>query len=130
MRPRAWVRRLIADDEGAATIVGVAVVACLVALTAMLMYLGSAVVARHRVASAADLAALAAASALMTADGEPCVVAEHVVRAQGDVAMRVELCRIDGEFVDLTVAVKVGLGPFGLQTARASARAGPERGGV
>ncbi|MFT3898894.1 MAG: flp pilus-assembly TadE/G-like family protein [Gordonia sp. (in: high G+C Gram-positive bacteria)] len=119
------MRRLLRDEEGAATVLGVAVVAALIALTAVLLHLGSAVLARHRAASAADLAALAAASALVGGEDDPCPTAARVVRAQGDPSLRVSACTVDGEFVELSVALPVRLGPFGVRTATARARAGP-----
>ena len=94
-------------------------------LLASLVLVGTAVVARHRATTAAELAALAAASAALTGSGEPCEVAERVVRAQGDTSMRLASCRPDGEFVDVEVSVPVRLGRFGIRTASARARAGP-----
>lgn len=117
--------RLLREEDGSATVLGVAVIACLVVLTASLVLVGTAVVARHRATTAAELAALAAASAAITGSAEPCTAAERVVRAQGDPAMRLASCRPDGEFVDVEVAVPVSLGRFGVRTASARARAGP-----
>ena len=51
------------DDEGLASILGAFVVAAIVVVTALVLYTGGAVAARHRAQSAADFAALAGASA-------------------------------------------------------------------
>nr|WP_040521865.1 Rv3654c family TadE-like protein [Gordonia araii] len=117
--------RLVGDEDGSATVVGVAVVACLVAVTIALAHVGTAVLARHRAASAADLSALAAASVLLGGSADPCATATRIVRAQGYSQMRIDSCVIDGEDVVVEVALPVGLGRFGVRTARARARAGP-----
>jgi len=58
--PRDGVR----DDRGAGTVLVLAVAVCAVVLAAAVGALGAAVTARHRAAAVADLAALAAASAV------------------------------------------------------------------
>ncbi|MFT4201397.1 Rv3654c family TadE-like protein [Gordonia sp. (in: high G+C Gram-positive bacteria)] len=118
------MRRLLGEDDGSATPAGVAVVACLIALTLVLVHLGSAVLGRHRAAAAADLSALAAAAAVLAGE-DGCATASRVVRAQGDPAMRLASCTVDGDFVDVRVEVPLNLGRFGVATARAEARAGP-----
>ncbi len=55
---------LVSAEAGSATLVAVAMMAVLLTITVACVYLGSAVVARHRAQSAADLAALAAAGGL------------------------------------------------------------------
>ncbi|HNP58626.1 Rv3654c family TadE-like protein [Gordonia sp. UBA7599] len=119
------VVRRVHDEDGSATVLGVAVIACLVVLTASLVLVGTAVVARHRATAAAELAALAAASAALTGSAEPCAAAERLVRAQGDSSLRLASCELDGEFVDVEVAVPVRLSHFGVRSASARARAGP-----
>ncbi len=117
--------RWVDDDAGSATIVGTAVVACLIALTVALSAVGSAVTARHRATAAAELAALAAASVLLTGGAEPCAAAGRVVRAHGDSGLALAACGVDGDFVGVAVTVPVRLGRFGIRKARARARAGP-----
>jgi len=116
---------VIGDDAGSATVLGVAVVAVLTAVTVAVVALGSALLARHRAVSAADLAALAAASVLLTGTGEPCPTAERLVRAQGVEGLRVDGCEVDGERVTVRVSVPVRLGRFGVHTATGVALAGP-----
>jgi secretion/DNA translocation related TadE-like protein len=113
-------------DGGSATVAAVGVIAVLLLLTGSALTLSSAVLASHRARSAADLASLAGASALMR--GEPpsaaCARAAAAAR-RGDAQLL--SCRAAGA---QTLTVRAGvrpslaiLGPFG--QARASARAGP-----
>ena len=119
------LRLVLGDEDGSATVVGAAVIACLVGLTVALVAVGAAVLARHRATAAADLGALAAAAALMTASAEPCALAARVVGAQHDQRLRLDSCAIDGEHVSVQVSAPVHLGRFGVRTATARARAGP-----
>ena len=122
-RRRRFRRR---GDGGSATVAAVGVIAVLLLLTGSALTLSGAVLASHRARSAADLASLAGASALMR--GEPpsaaCARAAAVAR-RGNAQLL--SCRAAGA---QTLAVRAGvrpslaiLGPFG--QARASARAGP-----
>jgi secretion/DNA translocation related TadE-like protein len=97
-------------------------VAVLLALTLGGLYLGSAVIARHRAQAAADLASLAAAGRL--ADGADVACQQASAIAQ---AMHTALTRCAVEDLDVIVAVDaaVALGHFRVRPARASARAGP-----
>jgi secretion/DNA translocation related TadE-like protein len=83
---------------------------------------GTATVARHRAAAAADLAALAAA--VHVPDGQPgaCQVAAEVAARNGG---RLRDCRVAGEDVEVQVVISVVLGRFGGHEAVGSARAGP-----
>jgi secretion/DNA translocation related TadE-like protein len=93
----------------------VAVVLCVAAACA---YVGAVVVARHRAQAVADLAALAAASALPSGVGPACARAATVARA-----MRVDAvdCRV--EDLDAVVTVRVAVKFVGV--TQAAARAGP-----
>jgi secretion/DNA translocation related TadE-like protein len=82
------------------------------------VYVGSAVVARHRAQAAADLAALAAASMLVAGGDAACAQAAMVSRAMGG---RQVGCTVDR--LDVVVAVEVAVTKWG--SARAAARAGP-----
>jgi secretion/DNA translocation related TadE-like protein len=94
--------------------------AVLLAFTVGGVYVGSAVIARHRAQAAADLAALAAAGRL--AEGADAACAQASVVAQ---AMRTAVTRCVVEDLDVVVTVEapVALGVWG--PARAAARAGP-----
>jgi secretion/DNA translocation related TadE-like protein len=93
-------------------------VAVLLCITGGGVYLGLAVVARHRAQAAADLAALGAAAQLPAGAEAACGRAGLLARK-----MRADEihCRIQGLDVVVTVEVAVGRGG----TARAAARAGP-----
>ncbi|WP_238390907.1 MULTISPECIES: Rv3654c family TadE-like protein [unclassified Mycolicibacterium] len=85
-------------------------------------YLGAAVTARHRAQSAADLAALGAAGAVVSGPDAACVRAAQIVAQMRSV---VTGCRIEGLDVVLEVSMPVRLGRWGVGPARAAARAGP-----
>ena len=95
-------------------------VAALLAIAGGGVYLGSAVVARHRAQAAADLAALAAAARLAAGPEPACAQATAVARE-----MRVNAtgCAVDALDVVVTIEVPIPVGGWG--TARAAARAGP-----
>lgn len=86
------------------------------------VYLGSAVVARHRAQAAADLAALAAAARLPAGLSAACGRATTVARQ-----MRVDRadCAVHALDVVVTVEVRVAFAEWGAGPARAAARAGP-----
>jgi secretion/DNA translocation related TadE-like protein len=100
-------------DRGSATLVAVAVMAVLLAVTVGGFYLGSAVIARHRAQAAADLAALAAAARLPAGNDVACREASMIADAM---RTAVADCVTD----NLDVVVTIDAGP-----ARAAARAGP-----
>jgi secretion/DNA translocation related TadE-like protein len=108
-------------------LVAVAMMAVLLAVTVGGAYLGSAVIARHRAQAAADLAALAAAGALV--DGAHAACADAAMLAE---AMRASVaqCSVEGIDVVVTVDVNVALGRLGVGAARAVARAGPVDSGL
>lgn len=107
--------------------VAVAMMAMLVTVTVAGVYLGSAVIARHRAQAAADLAALAAAGAL--ADGAQAACANAVAVAEA-MHTKIETCSVEGLDVVVAVDVSVALGRLGVGAARAVARAGPVDSGL
>lgn len=94
--------------------------AVLLAITIGGVYVGSAVIARHRAQAAADLAALAAAARLARGVDAACAQATTVAQAMRTV---VALCEADGLDVTVTVNAPVAVGISGPATA--AARAGP-----
>ena len=96
--------------------------AVLLALTVGGVSVGSAVIARHRAQSAADLAALAAAAHLADGSGPACMHAESLARAMHTALTQ---CGVENLDVIVTVDAAVALGRFGVGPARATARAGP-----
>jgi secretion/DNA translocation related TadE-like protein len=96
--------------------------AVLLAITIGGVYIGSAVIARHRAQAAADLAAVAAAMRLAAGTGAACSQASALARAMGAAVAR---CVVEDLDVVITVETRVPLGRIGVGPARATARAGP-----
>ncbi len=105
------------SDRGSATVWSLGAMAVMCVVFGIVLALGQAVVARHRAAGGADLAALAAADHWAEGGAGACVRAERVARAQGTRLVR---CAVVGETSDVTATA--GLGPF---AAEVRARAGP-----
>ena len=99
-------------------------IAVLLAITIGCIHVGSAVTARHRAQSAADLAALAAAARLADGEAAACSHAQAVADA-----MRTDVARCARDELDVVVAVEVSvtLGRLGVGRAQGVARAGPVR---
>lgn len=108
-------------DRGSATVWTVAAIAVLCVVFGVVLALGQAVVARHRAAGGADLAALAAADHWADGGTAACARADRVARAQGTRLVR---CVLVGEISDVTAVS--GQGPF---AAEVRARAGPAESG-
>lgn len=106
-----------APDRGSATVWSVGAIAVLCLVFGIVLALGQAVVARHRAAGGADLAALAAADHWAEGGTAACDRADRVARAQ---RTRLVRCALTGQVSDVTAAS--GRGPF---TAEIRARAGP-----
>ena len=87
-------------DRGSASLTAAAMIAVLLAITVACVYIGAAVIARHRAQAAADLAALAAAGRL--ADGANAACAHASAVAHG---MQVTVARCAVEELDVVVAV-------------------------
>ncbi|MET9697110.1 Rv3654c family TadE-like protein [Streptomyces sp. NPDC006529] len=104
-------------DRGSATVWAAVVATALVAVFGGVLLLGQAVVARHRAASAADLAALAAAASWTHGPRAACATAIRVAVAQG---ARMTACTLSGELADVTT--RTSTGPF---TPESTSRAGP-----
>lgn len=104
--------------RGSVTVLAVAVIAVLLAAAVVATGLAGLVAVQHRVAAAADLAALSGAK-----DPErACAVARRVA---ADNSAELRACEVAGPVVTVEVAVEADA-PFGLQpTIRSTARAGP-----
>ena len=102
--------------------VGVAAMAVLVALTVGAVYVGSAVIGRHRAQAAADLAALAAANAVLDGSAAACSHATVIAQAMN---AAVTGCLVDQLDAVVAVEVPVAVGRLAVGPARAIARAGP-----
>ena len=121
-RRRSPRPNLVRAERGSASLVAVAMMAVLLAIATGGVYVGSAVIARHRAQAAADLAALAAAVHLADGTGAACTQASALARA-----MRTALTQCVVEDLDVIVTVDAPLpfGRLGVGLARATARAGP-----
>ncbi|MFD7833661.1 Rv3654c family TadE-like protein [Streptomyces sp. NPDC059761] len=104
-------------DRGSATVWAALVATVLGAVFGGVLLLGQAVVARHRAAVAADLAALAAAATWTHGPEAACAAARRVAGAQ---SAAVTVCTVQGEVAE--VAARPATGPF---APTISARAGP-----
>ncbi|MFF5801836.1 Rv3654c family TadE-like protein [Streptomyces sp. NPDC012746] len=104
-------------ERGSATVWGALVTTVLVAVFGGVLLLGQAVVARHRAAAAADLAALAAAASWAHGPETACATAMRVARAQG---ATLTSCTLRGEISE--ISARAPTGPF---APAATARAGP-----
>ncbi|AWT44619.1 flp pilus-assembly TadE/G-like family protein [Streptomyces actuosus] len=107
-------------DRGSATVWSVGAITVLCVVFGVLLALGQAVVARHRAAGGADLAALAAADHWAEGGTAACARAEKVARAQG---ARLVRCAIVGETSEVTAAS--GRGPFAAEVRSRAGPAGP-----
>jgi len=110
-------------ELGSATVVVLAVIAVVMMLTVSGLLLASAVLASHRARAAADLAALAAASALIQGGSSGMACRSAVKIAEVNHA-RLLSCVAVGSQARLTVAVSAGVAGLGVATARS--RAGPD----
>lgn len=125
-------------DAGSASLWALSLAMVLWVCVAGVVLAGVAVVAPHRAATAADMAALAAASVIAQsesagesagdADGESkaCAAANAIALANDAI---VTSCQVTAQIVDLTTSVRVpALDPLrslGLDSVSARARAGP-----
>ncbi|MGW1539078.1 Rv3654c family TadE-like protein [Streptomyces sp. NPDC002309] len=100
----------------------VGAIAVLCVVFGVVLALGQIAVFRHRAASGADLAALAAADHWAEGAGAACARAEGAARDQ---KARLVRCAMVGEISDVTAAF--GKGPF---TVEVRARAGPADAGA
>jgi secretion/DNA translocation related TadE-like protein len=121
-------------DDGSATLWVLALATVLWISVAGVVLVGVAISARHRAATAADLSALAAASAVEHAQLEhnptpaaaACAVARTVAAAND---ATVDSCQVIGAIVDVTTRVAIpalaSLRFLGVESVSARARAGP-----
>ncbi len=115
------MRRRRGGDRGAATVFAAFGLLALLAVAAACIQLGGALVARHRAQSAADLGALAGASALYRG-GDACGAVREYVRRNGAEPAG---CAVSGATVLVHTSVALPLaGLPGPSAARAVARAG------
>jgi secretion/DNA translocation related TadE-like protein len=112
----------MSDDRGVATVWVAGAIAVLVSVTVFGLRLGEAMVARHQVESAADLAALAGAATVVAGEQYACSQARRVTDR-----MRVQLasCQLRDWDVLVQATAHPPNWPASLVVATAQARAGP-----
>jgi secretion/DNA translocation related TadE-like protein len=110
------------SDRGSATVWTTSGIAVVTVVAVGLLWLVAAVVTRHRAESAADLAALAAASVAVDGEQKACGQARWVAENMGVALLS---CRLSGwdALVEVAAAPPEPLGVLGSAAARA--RAGP-----
>lgn len=119
---RGQRRREAWDPEsGSGSVLAVGICGVVAVLLVAALILCSAVIASHRARSAADLAALAAASA----PGQECAQARRIAGLHG---AELGECVVDGADVEITVTVRPAGAAARWGPAGARARAGPEPG--
>jgi secretion/DNA translocation related TadE-like protein len=114
-----------ARECGSATVWVVSLLSVLLLVGGAALVLAGALVQHARAVTAADLAALAAASVIQSpasGAGPPCAVAAAVAASNGG---RLATCTVTGEVVDVSVTVAFRAPVAARATATASARAGP-----
>jgi secretion/DNA translocation related TadE-like protein len=109
------------EERGAATVWLLCCCLLVTGLAVTVLAVGAALVARHRATVIADLAALAAADAMLAGDPVPCLAASTVADAQGG---RVVSCQLAGDLVEVLAEAPSGRLLSLLPPARARARAG------
>ncbi|BDT92923.1 Rv3654c family TadE-like protein [Nocardia sputorum] len=112
----------VSGEEGVATVFVCIALAALIGVTLLIAQVGIVVVARHRAQAAADMAALAAAGALVDGVDAACAEADGVARRMGT---RIRVCEAAEWDVTVTVERNVPIGLYGDRVVRTSARAGP-----
>jgi secretion/DNA translocation related TadE-like protein len=105
------------DERGSAAVSGVVAMLLLIIVTITGAQIGAALVVRHRVTGAADLAALAGAASVPDGDEIACEQAKRVAESNRSV---LESCAVSGWEVVVQVSAVT---PFGPVNARS--RAGP-----
>jgi secretion/DNA translocation related TadE-like protein len=110
------------EDRGAATVLVAGMAVVLMVLVVLGLQLGGAVLTRHRVAAAADLAALAAAGQLVAGADGACERARWVAERM---SVTTTACRVVGWEVYVEVTARPPGWAVLSGTANAHARAGP-----
>lgn len=118
-------RRRHGAEQGAATVVAVGLVGVLVLVTALCLAVVVLVLAHRKAQVAADLAALAGASALQSG-ADPCAAAERIAVRQDARLIR---CVVEGADVVVAAGVRVDVALGGTELP-ARARAGPLTGAL
>lgn len=109
-------------ERGSATIWGVALMGLLMTVATAFATLGAVRAAIHRVNSAADLSALAAAKYAIVDPEEACVRAAALAAQNG---VKLARCQLTDEIADIWTSSQVSLPLLGTRTLTGRSRAGP-----
>jgi secretion/DNA translocation related TadE-like protein len=109
-------------DRGSVTIWAAALAGLIWLGSSTALLYGSAVAARHRAETAADLAALAGAVHVPDGQASACAIGTQIAVRNGG---SVRGCEVVGGEVEVLVSRQISLGGLGAFTTVARARAGP-----
>jgi secretion/DNA translocation related TadE-like protein len=109
-------------ERGSASIWAAGGIAVVLVLIGLVLGIGAAAVTRHRAASAADLAALAAAAHAVSGERAACARAGWVADRM---RVRLAACRLSGWEVEVEIVAQPPDLLLGFGSATARARAGP-----
>ncbi|MEO3798319.1 Rv3654c family TadE-like protein [Nonomuraea sp. B10E15] len=109
-------------ERGSATLWGVALMGLLMAVATAFATVGSVRVAGHRVSSAADLSALAAAEMALADPEGACLRAATLAARNG---VKLARCEIRDEIADVWTSLSISLPVAGTRTVTGRSRAGP-----
>ncbi|MFB4283698.1 Rv3654c family TadE-like protein [Nonomuraea sp. MTCD27] len=115
-------KALDSRNRGSATLWGVALMGLLMAIATAFATVGSVRVARHRVNSAADLSALAAAKLALIDPEGACERASALAKENG---VDLTQCKITEDVADVWTALPISLPVLGPRTLTGRSRAGP-----
>lgn len=108
-------------DRGSVTVIMAAIAAVALMLVLVVVGLAQGMGARAAAQGAADLSALAAATAVLSDGTPPCDLAANVAQRNG---AELSSCSVEGAIAEVRVSIRAG--PFG--AASGTARAGPADG--
>ncbi|MEO3889138.1 Rv3654c family TadE-like protein [Nonomuraea sp. B5E05] len=108
-------------ERGSATLWGVALMGLLMAVATAFATVGSVRVAGHRVSSAADLSALAAAEMALADPEGACLRASAIAARNG---VKLARCEIRNEIADVWTSLSISLPIAGTRTLTGRSRAG------
>ncbi|WP_081738522.1 Rv3654c family TadE-like protein [Bifidobacterium moukalabense] len=114
------VRLFAKSDEGSGTVSGIALITVAAVMLGVVAAAGNLLICLHRAQYVADLAAVAAATALREGSATPCEAASRTTHGNDG---ELQSCAILGEDVQVTVGVGTKV-PFASQVSKSS-RAGP-----
>jgi secretion/DNA translocation related TadE-like protein len=110
------------NERGSGTLFTLLMGLLLLAAVVMATIWSAISVARHKLATAADLTALSAAQATQTPATDPCLVAQRIATTHH---VQLAQCQITGDTVTIQVTTRLSLASLAHPTLTTTARAGP-----